>query len=102
MVQPDDIEKVQFKKRPNIYYIQPDGYVNFSEMVKGYYKNDNSAFKHFLEDNGFKNYDDIRSNYTSTLVSNSATFSMMHHYYNNGFNFTEIANAREIIISKND
>ena len=26
---------------------------------------------------------------------------MMHHYYNNGFNFTEIANAREIIISKN-
>ena len=101
MIQPDDIEKVQFKKRPNIYYIQPDGYVNFSEMVKGYYKNDNSAFKHFLEDKGFKNYDDIRSNYTSTLVSNSATFSMMHHYYNNGFNFTEIANAREIIISKN-
>ena len=101
MLQPDDIEKVQFKKRPNIYYIQPDGYVNFSEMVKGYYQHDNSAFKNYLESNGFKNYDDIRSNYTSTLVSNSATFSMMHHYYNNGFNFTEIANARETIISKN-
>lgn len=101
MVQPDDIEQVQFKKRPNIYYIQPDGYVNFSEMSKGYYNHDNSAFKFFLEDNDFKNYDDVRSNYTSTLVSNSATFSMKHHYYNSGFNFTEIANARETIISKN-
>ncbi len=100
-IQPDDIEEVVFKKRPNIYYIQPDGYVNYSEMDKGYYNVDNTEFWNFLEENNFKSYPDIRSNYTSTLVSNSATFSMMHHYYNNGFNFTEIANAREIIISKN-
>lgn len=98
---PDDIEQVIFKRRPNVYYIQPDGYVNFSEINKGYYKLDNSDFKSYLEENNFKQYPNIRSNYTSTLVSNSATFSMKHHYYNYGFNFTEIANAREVIISKN-
>jgi hypothetical protein len=101
MKQPDDIEQVIFKKRPNIYYIQPDGYVNFSEIDKGYYNLDNAVFKTYLEEHNFKLYPNIRSNYTSTLVSNSATFSMKHHYYNYGFNFSEIANAREVIISKN-
>ena len=33
-VQPDDIVKVEFKIKPNIYFIQPDGYVNFSEIKK--------------------------------------------------------------------
>ncbi|MDT0556729.1 sulfatase-like hydrolase/transferase [Patiriisocius hiemis] len=99
--QPDNIEEAVFTKRPNVYYIQPDGYVNFSEINKGYYDIDNSKFKDFLTTNNFKLYPDIRSNYTSTLVSNSATFSMKHHYYNRGFNFSETANAREIIISKN-
>lgn len=101
MIQPDAIEAVVFKKKPNVYYIQPDGYVNFSEIDRGYYSVDNSAFKSFLEEQGFKNYPDIRSNYTATLESNSATFAMKHHYYNNGFNFSEIVNARETIITKN-
>ncbi|RDK83246.1 sulfatase-like hydrolase/transferase [Marinirhabdus gelatinilytica] len=99
--QPDDIEEVVFKKRPNVYYIQPDGYVNISEMGKGAYQIDNSDYWDFLEDNGFTVYPNIRSNYTSTLVSNSSTFTMKHHYYNNGFNFSEIANARNVIISDN-
>lgn len=100
--QPDDIEAVVFKKRPNVYYIQPDGYVNISEMGKGPYKNiDNEHYWSFLRENGFKIYSDIRSNYSSTLVSNSATFTMKHHFYNNGFNFSEMANARNIIISDN-
>jgi hypothetical protein len=101
MVQPDDIEQVVFKRTPNVYYIQPDGYVNFSEIDRGYYGVDNSSFKSFLEAQGFKNYPDVRSNYTATLESNSATFAMKHHYYNNGFNFSEIVNARETIITKN-
>ncbi|WP_432410152.1 sulfatase-like hydrolase/transferase [Rasiella sp. SM2506] len=99
--QPDDIEDVVFKKRPNVYYIQPDGYVNISEMDKGAYQIDNSDYWNFLRENGFKIYPNIRSNYSSTLVSNSATFTMKHHYYNNGFNFSEIANARKVIISDN-
>ncbi len=99
--QPDDIEEVIFKKRPNVYYIQPDGYVNISEMDKGAYQIDNNEYWDFIENNGFKIYPNVRSNYSSTLVSNSATFTMKHHYYNNGFNFSEIANARKVIISDN-
>jgi len=101
MIQPDDIEKAVFKKRPNVYFIQPDGYVNFSEIDKGYYEIDNNAFKQYLEQNDFKIYDNIRSNYNSTLVSNTSIFMMKHHYLNSGFNFTETIDGREIIISKN-
>ena len=101
MQQPDNIEAVVFKKRPNIYYIQPDGYVNFSEIDKGYYRLDDDDFKNYLLESKFTLYPGVRSNYTSTLVSNSATFAMKHHYYNNGFNFSEIANAREVIVSDN-
>ena len=70
-------------------------------MGKGAYQIDNSAYWDFLSENGFTIYSDVRSNYSSTLVSNSATFTMKHHYYNNGFNFSEIANARKVIISDN-
>jgi hypothetical protein len=101
MLQPDDIEDVIFKKRPNIYYIQPDGYVNFSEIDKGYYKLDNNEFRTYLDQSGFKVYSNFRSNYNSTLASNTATFSMRHHYNNSGFNFTETINGRDIIITKN-
>jgi hypothetical protein len=99
--QPDDIEHAIFKKKPNIYFIQPDGYVNFSELNKGYYQLDNSEFESFLENNNFKNYPNFRNNYASTLSSNSATFMMKHHHYNKGSNFSEGINAREIIISNN-
>ena len=101
MEQPDDIEGVRFQKRPNIYFIQPDGYVNFSEINKGYYQFDNSEFASFLTDKSYALYPDARSNYGTTLTSNSSIFSMKHHYYNNGFNFKERMNAREVIISDN-
>ena len=101
MEQPDAIDQAVFKKRPNVYYIQSDGYVNFSEIDKGHYNIDNSVFRNYLEENNFKIYLDIRGNYRSTLVSNSATFMMKHHYYNGGFNFSESVDARDIIITKN-
>jgi hypothetical protein len=99
--QPDNIEEVVFQKKPNIYYIQPDGYVNFSELEKGFYNVDNSDFETFLEENHFKNYPNFRSNYISTLTSNSATFMMKHHYYNRKTDYNEMINARRNIISKN-
>lgn len=101
MEQPDDIENAVFKKKPNIYLIQPDGYVNFSELKRGYYQVDNSEFESFIEENNFKNYPEFRNNYASTLSSNSATFMMKHHHYNKGSDFSEGINAREVIISKN-
>ncbi len=99
--QPDNIEEVVFQKKPNIYYIQPDGYVNFSELEKGFYNVDDSDFKTFLKENDFKNYPNFRSNYISTLTSNSATFMMKHHYYNKNTDYKEMINARRNIISQN-
>ena len=101
MQQPDDIAQVVFKKKPNIYYIQPDGYVNFSVLKGGFYHYDNSEFEIFLDKNGFKNYPGFRSNYTSTLSTNSANFMMKHHYYNGGRDLSEALQARKVIISKN-
>jgi hypothetical protein len=99
--QPDDILQVDFKKTPNVYLIQPDGYANFSELNKEPYNLDFSEFASYLNDNNFKYYYNFRSNYASTLSSNSATFMMKHHHYNKGTSFSEAVNARNVIVSKN-
>ncbi len=101
MQQPDDIEEVVFQKKPNIYYIQPDGYASSSQLESDFYKVDNSSFNNFLAENGFKNYPDFRSNYITTISSNSATFMMKHHYYNKGKDYSEMLHARKNIISEN-
>jgi hypothetical protein len=101
MEQPDAIDTAEFKKKPNVYFIEPDGYVNFSELNKGYYKYDNSDFQDFVREQGFTHYPHFRSNYASTLATNSATFMMKHHYYNRGTSFSEAINARNVIISDN-
>ncbi len=101
MKQPDSIESAVFKKKPNIYFIQPDGYVNFSELGKGHYNIENKDFENYLEENNFKTYPNFRSNYAATLPTNSSVFMMKHHYYNNGFDFTETIDARNVIVSDN-
>ncbi|MFP4845454.1 hypothetical protein [Winogradskyella sp. PE311] len=79
----DDIDDTVLKEVPNIYVIQPDGYVNFSEVEKYPYGYDNSLFRTYLEDNNFSVYDQNRSNYFTTLTSNASMFAMKHHYYMN-------------------
>lgn len=102
MTSTDDIANVTFKKKPNIYIVQPDGYANFSELKSDNYDIDNSEFESYLENNGFTLYPDFRSNYFSTLSSNSAMFAMNHHYYNNVKGQShEFYNARKIIIGDN-
>jgi len=73
----------KLKLKPNIFVIQPDGYINKSQINKPPYNFDNSEFEHFLDKNYFVNYPDYRSNYYSTLTSNSSMFAMKHHYYSN-------------------
>ena len=100
--QPDDIVSVVFKRQPNIYLIQPDGYANFKELKNNTYNFNNAKFENFLEVNAFKLYDNFRSNYFSTLSSNASLFSMKHHYYsNNRSNSNEVFNGREIIVGDN-
>jgi len=99
--QTDDIEEAVFKKKPNVYFIEPDGYANFSELKKELYQVDNSEFEGFLAKEGFKNYPTFRSNYTSTLSSNASFFAMKHHYFNEDLRSDEVDNARDVIMYDN-
>ena len=84
-----------------MYFIQPDGYVNIDQLSVPPCNVDNSEFDTFRAEMGFKDYRGIRSNYPSTLTSNSSIFTMKHHYYNRMSNFSEAINARDIIVSDN-
>src|SRR5690606_16020748 len=55
--QPDNIEMAVFKKRPNIYFIQPDGYTNPVNFRDSIYNFDNTAFWSYLDKEGFKLYE---------------------------------------------
>ena len=79
------LQQIKLTHTPNIYVIQPDGYANFSHLNKPPYSYDNSAFESMLEEKGFVNYPRFRSNYYSTLTSNSSMFAMKHHYYQNTY-----------------
>ncbi len=95
--QPDDIETVVLKNKPNIYLIQPDGYVNQNIMGNALY-NFKSDLYPWLSNNGFKLYSDFRSNYPATLLSNSSMFSMKHHYFGDVvFPKIEMINSRDVI-----
>ena len=80
-----DLNEVQLKHTPNIYVIQPDGYANFSKLDQPPYSFDNSQFESYLEAQNFQPYPEFRSNYYSTLTSNSSMFAMKHHYYENTY-----------------
>ena len=96
--QPDDIEKVVFKHKPNIYYLQPDGYASFNNLAAPPYNFDNAEEIAFLKKQGFTLYNNYRSNYYSTLLSNSSMFSMKHHYIQ--YDIGSYA-ARGIIVGNN-
>ena len=96
--QPDAILQSKFKKKPNIYYIQPDGYAGELNLKGSLYNYDNSAFDDFLKEKKFTLYPDYRSNYESTLFSNSSCFFMKHHFSNEFSNFNY---ARDFIIGEN-
>ncbi len=99
--QPDAIEQTNFQHTPNIYYIQPDGYVNPSELRRGYYDLEDFEMTSYFDATGFQNYPNFRSNYPSTLTSNTSLFSMKHHYYNGSETFNEGVHLRDIIVSEN-
>jgi hypothetical protein len=97
-LQPDAILKTEFKKKPNIYYIQPDGYANEANLNGSLYRFDNSEFDGWLKSQNFSLYDDYRSNYSSTLYSNSSCFFMKHHFSNE---FSKFNYARDYIVGRN-
>lgn len=101
MLLEDNIESARFESTPNIYLIQPDGYANFTELKNGIYDVDNSEFESFLVDKDFKLYPGFRSNYNTTLSSNTSLFAMKHHYHNSPKpKANELYNARNIILGE--
>ncbi|WP_047545155.1 sulfatase-like hydrolase/transferase [Psychroserpens sp. Hel_I_66] len=97
----DDILKIKLQKTPNIFVIQPDGYVNRSEINSKPYELDNEYFYNYLEKKGFMDFENFRSNYYSTMTSNASMFAMKHHYYSNTFSKTgKTFNANEAIVGK--
>jgi len=99
--QPDAIENVELTKTPNIYLIQPDGYVSKEVLSQAPY-NSESEIYNWLETEGFKVYPDFRSNYPATLTSNASMFSMKHHYFGEYiFPSLEMLNARDVISGEN-
>ncbi|MEZ4794141.1 MAG: sulfatase-like hydrolase/transferase [Flavobacteriaceae bacterium] len=99
--QPDGIEQVVFQAHPNVYLIEPDGYIGFEALAEDPYAFDNGPFEEFLRDQQFKNYPHFRTNYVNTLASNVALFTMKHHWY--GFNLREenVYNANKAVVSDN-
>lgn len=98
---PDSIQTATFKTTPNIYMIQPDGYVGQDMMESDLY-NFKNPFYGWLENNGFKVYSNFRSNYPASLTSNSSMFSMKQHRFGKMlFPSIDMPNARDIIAGKN-
>lgn len=96
---PAEMLEAHLIKTPDIFVIQPDGYVNSSDLVKSPYSYDNSKFEKWLTDRAFKNYPNFRSNYYSTLTSNASMFAMKHHFYGNtNPNTLKTYNANNVII----
>ncbi len=97
----DAIENAKFKTTPNIYMIQPDGYVGKDMMESDLY-HFNNPFYGWLENNGFKVYNDFRSNYPASLTSNSSMFSMKQHRFGKVlFPSIDMPNSRDIIAGNN-
>ncbi|PPK94484.1 hypothetical protein LY01_02124 [Nonlabens xylanidelens] len=98
---PEDFEKFTFQKKPNIYLIQPDGYVGKPTMTGQLYNYPNDQFYDNLETYNFNFNHNYRSNYPSTLSSNSTLFNAQHHYFNQGKAKNELFNARDKIMGAN-
>ncbi|MBB5269607.1 sulfatase-like hydrolase/transferase [Algibacter amylolyticus] len=99
--QKDDILNAKFVTTPNVYMIQPDGYVGRSVMEDSLYNFSSSLYK-WLEEKEFKVYDDFRSNYPASLSSNSSMFIMRHHYFGDVINPKwDMVFTRDFIAGKN-
>ncbi len=96
-----DFESFVFKNKPNIYLIQPDGFISKKTAQNSLYEWENKSFYDQLESKGLEINYDYRSNYPTTLSSNTALFTGQHHYYDYGNMEGELFHARSIIMGEN-
>lgn len=91
--------QIKFKKRPNVYYIIPDGYPS-REALEKIYKIDNGDFYRKLEELGFSTTHSAYSNYISTIASVTSLLGMGHHYYTFNIGVAEVLGGRKFIVGK--
>lgn len=102
LTQPDRIVETRFVKTPNVYMIQPDGYVSETMLSSDLYGNSESDIYDWLRSKSFKLYDGFRSNYPASLNSNSSMFAMRQHQFGSSlFPDLEMPDAREVISGDN-
>lgn len=98
---PDDIHDIKLKHTPNIYVLQPDGYVAQSVMRGEHYRYESKMYD-WLTAHDFKIYDNFRSNYPASLTSNASMFAMKQHYFGNSlFPTLESSKTRDVICGAN-
>jgi len=101
MEYPDDFSDLKLRHTPNIYILQPDGYVAQSVMQGEYYHYESDIYE-WLADRDFKLYDDFRSNYPASLTSNASMFAMKQHYFGDSmFPTLESSKTRDVICGDN-
>ncbi|MBF4985807.1 hypothetical protein FNJ87_16240 [Nonlabens mediterrranea] len=100
-VEKSTLPDLEFKIKPNVYYIQPDGYANKSSLENHHFHFKNDHFYDEMILKGFLFNHQYRSNYPSTLTSNATLFTGQHHFYDIGKFKNELFNARQIIMGKN-
>ncbi len=99
--QSDSISKTKFVKRPNIYFLEPDGYTGKEAMQEAPYDYKDSLYD-WLESNSFTVYKNTKSNYPASLASNASMFMMKHHYLKKiPSSPFEMQDARKIIVGNN-
>ena len=91
-------DRVKFQKRPNVYYLVPDGYPNQKGLQEIFGLDDGSLYQH-LESLDFNIYHAALSNYSHTLSSLSSTLGMQHHYYQGSIGNSELLHSREFVVS---
>jgi hypothetical protein len=92
-------DRIVFKAKPNVYLIVLESYQNRSTL-KEIYGFDNGSMEQKLLGQGFKLYEKEYANYSATLVSLAALFTMQHHYTTIEVGKDDAVGAREIIGGK--
>jgi hypothetical protein len=99
--QSDFIGKTKFVKSPNIYFLEPDGYVGKETMEEAPYGYNDTIYD-WLESKSFTVYKNTRSNYPASLASNASMFVMKHHHLERiPSSPFEMQDARKIIVGNN-
>ena len=89
-------QNVKLARTPNLYFICLESYHDFGDMEM-LYGLDNSAFRGFLETNGFAVAEGICANDWHTMSSLHSIFRMGHHYGSGTFGNHDSLHARGFI-----